>query len=119
VHFAQWWAVTCSSLPAGVALTLAACGQEIVAPAGARPALVVCPQPAEAAADGYRRKERASGNHAEYAVCLHRRWVVAGGQALFALAVDSVRDVPSAWWNSSEYLRLVQDASRTRSERPG
>ena len=47
------------ALPAAAALLLAACGQEAAPPAAPRPALVVQPQPAEAAADSYPGEVRA------------------------------------------------------------
>ena len=47
------------ALPAAAVLFLAACGQEAAAPAAPRPALVVQPQPAEAAADSYPGEVRA------------------------------------------------------------
>jgi len=47
------------ALPAAVVLLLAACGQEATPPAAPRPALVVQPQPASAAADSYPGEVRA------------------------------------------------------------
>ena len=47
------------ALPAAAALLLAACGQETAPPAAPRPALVVQPQPASAAADSYPGEVRA------------------------------------------------------------
>ena len=47
------------ALPAAAVLFLAACGQEATAPAAPRPALVVQPQPAAAAADSYPGEVRA------------------------------------------------------------
>ena len=47
------------ALPAAAVLLLAACGQEATPPAAPRPALVVQPQPAEAAADSYPGEVRA------------------------------------------------------------
>ncbi|MFG0631653.1 efflux RND transporter periplasmic adaptor subunit [Pseudomonas sp. xss_2] len=47
------------ALPAAAALLLAACGQQTAAPAAPRPALVVQPQPAAAAADSYPGEVRA------------------------------------------------------------
>lgn len=47
------------ALPASAAVLLAACGQEVAAPVAPRPALVVQPQPAAAAADSYPGEVRA------------------------------------------------------------